>query len=286
MGGIVFQMGSQIWVQDPGGSVRLLSAEESAEEMAAREEERRKENENRRKEHEKRRKEEIAYWPQRKIEVVQELLNFLRVCQKTPAAERRKLSRWGLCEHYDWTIQRINHTPRRRCLCCCVGVFRDKLGDIDSLCIHRYLEKDWVREFMNMLYPYAGRAQRGTLLDCCVYLMWCPAWKLYKIGHTDDMRSRIEQHRRELDPNIECCSEYYTPLPPLFRRRRKCPLESFVHTHFRHYHVKTEASQELFALPEKDMHGFTDIVKAIEKHLLAIDILRLKALLSKFQAEC
>src|SRR5205823_5899356 len=65
---------------------------------------------------------------------------------------------------------------------------------------------------------------------------------------------------------------YYTPLS-----RRL--LEKFVLRHFHHFRVREDLSEELFDLPQEEADRFEAVVKAIEQHLLAIELLRLKAVL-------
>jgi hypothetical protein len=122
-------------------------------------------------------------------------------------------------------------------------------------------------------------AERQKLTGTCVYLMWCPSLEAYKIGHTERLGGRIEAHRRKLDPRIELHIAYYTPLT-----KRK--LEGVVLRHFHYFRVREDLGEELFNLPQKEIDEFEATVKAIERHLLAIEIMRLKAALLKFEADC
>src|SRR5579862_7747511 len=49
---------------------------------------------------------------------------------------------------------------------------------------------------------------RKKIGKTCVYLMWCPSFGVYKIGHTDCLWRRVEEHRRCLDPKIELRVSY------------------------------------------------------------------------------
>ena len=133
-------------------------------------------------------------------------------------------------------------------------------------------------KFLRRCQKTPGAEPRRRLRDC-VYLMWCPSLGWYKIGHTDCLRRRTKDHRRHLDPKIEHRSSYYTPVSRRF-------LERFLLHHFRHFQVETDLSDELFDLPQKVADGFEAVAKAIEQHLLTIEVLRLKDLLLTFTAEC
>jgi len=63
-------------------------------------------------------------------------------------------------------------------------------------------------------------------------------------------------------------------------------MEGFLHRHYYHFHFASEISEELFKLPQEEAEGFETTTAGIERHLLAIEILRLKGLLLKFEAEC
>jgi hypothetical protein len=131
--------------------------------------------------------------------------------------------------------------------------------------------------------PERGRRLRNwpdryQRLHDCVYLMWCPSLRVYKVGHTESLWRRTNEHRRNLDPHIEHLVSYYTPIS-----RRL--LEWFLIRHFQHFRVQSDLSEELFDLPQKEVDGFNDTTAVIESHLLAVENLRLKALLAKFEAE-
>jgi hypothetical protein len=196
------RFGAQVQRTKKDGTFGLLSPEELAEEDREREEL----CEKIRKDYERRCEEVRRQWPQKRVEKVKDRLKFLRLCRKTPGAERRRL-------------------------------------------IHN-----------------------------CVYLMWCPSLSVYKIGHTDCVWRRINEHRRNLDPRIEHRAVYYTPLSRQL-------LERFLIRHFRHFRVRTDLSEELFDLPQKEADGFDATTAVIERHLLAVEVLRLKARLSKFEAD-
>jgi len=131
-------------------------------------------------------------------------------------------------------------------------------------------------KFLRRCQRTPGTKRRG--LGDCVYLMWCPSLDAYKIGHTDCLWRRTDEHRRVLDPQIEHRVIYYTPLS-----RRS--LEGFLLRHFRHFRVRVDLSEELFDLPQMEANGFEDMAKETERHLLAIEMLRLKARLSQLEAE-
>jgi hypothetical protein len=63
-------------------------------------------------------------------------------------------------------------------------------------------------------------------------------------------------------------------------------LEKALHRHFSHAHFPSEISDELFKLTQEEADGFQATTAAIERHLLAVEVLRLKARLSKFKTEC
>ncbi len=124
--------------------------------------------------------------------------------------------------------------------------------------------------------------------------MWCPTHGIYKIGHTEDLKTRTGCHQLKLDSAIEHRAIYYTPLD------RKI-LEKLLLRHFDHFnvkvkrsralfdlpqHVKLKHGKELFDLPRKEADGFEVAAWAIEQNVLAIEMLRLEALLLKFKAEC
>jgi hypothetical protein len=79
-------------------------------------------------------------------------------------------------------------------------------------------------------------------LSECVYLMWCPTLGAYKIGHTLDLKRRIGEHERKLDPKIQQRVSYYTPLSRLL-------LEGFLLSHFLDCRVREDLCEELFDLP-------------------------------------
>jgi Meiotically Up-regulated Gene 113 (MUG113) protein len=269
----------KVWCYDSKGVLRLLSQEEA---NAI--------HEQRCKKYEQYKKEVIAAWPQQQVEVIQSLLKFLLLCQKTPAEDRRSQLQWCFPEARK---EHPEEKPSRSCLRCCAQEFVSKLLEFDHPDPrYQIIGSRTFQVFLNQLRPYSsrarlrpcrGRASHPCLLDCCVYLMWCPTLGTYKIGWTDNLNQRILQHQKDLDAKIELRSVYYTPL---FLRRNKCPLEWFIHSHFGHFRVQSDLSDELFDLPKKDADGFMDVVKEIEHYLLAIEIMRLKSLLSKFKAEC
>ena len=114
----------------------------------------------------------------------------------------------------------------------------------------------------------------------CVYLMWSPKYQAFRIGHTKRLWGRIGEHQRNLDPKLEHRVAYYTLVP-----RRL--LESFLHRHFHRHRVHEDVSEELFHLPHDDAEElFNNAAETIERHLLAIDLLRLNARLSELEGEC
>jgi Meiotically up-regulated gene 113 len=120
--------------------------------------------------------------------------------------------------------------------------------------------------------------QRRGLLNDCVYLMWCPTLGVYKIGRTDNAGRRIGELRYEIDPAVERISTYRTTVSISL-------LETLLHQHYSHFRFASDVSDELFALPAEEVREFEATVASIEKHLLAIEFIRLRKRLAQLEAE-
>ena len=131
-------------------------------------------------------------------------------------------------------------------------------------------------KFLHLCQKTPGTERRD--LSECVYLMWCPSLGAYKIGHTDCSWRRFDEHRRDLDPQIEYRVTYYTPLSRQL-------LERSLLNHFDAFRILEDINEELFDLPQCEADGFETTAREIERHLLANEKLRLKTLFSKFEAE-
>jgi hypothetical protein len=112
----------------------------------------------------------------------------------------------------------------------------------------------------------------------CVYLMWCPSLAAFKIGRTRNMHQRLAGLRQHVDPAIELCISYRTPVFLLL-------LETALHRHFRHFQFSSDKSKELFKLPHEEVEAFEATTAVIERLLLSVEILHLKHRLSKFEQE-
>jgi T5orf172 domain len=159
-----------------------------------------------------------------------------------------------------------------------------------------------LRRYQDALGPERDRlrsegAFRYILRNTCVYLMRCPSitprkdpgslfdyGNVFKIGHTDDLDRRTAEHRRPpecggLDPLIEHHTIYYTPID-----RRV--LEGLLLRHYKDFRCRSDLNEELFSLPQRGADNFAVVARAIERHLLAVEVIRLKACLRMFKAEC
>src|SRR5205807_2539168 len=110
--------------------------------------------------------------------------------------------------------------------------------------------------------------------------MWSPKYQAFRIGHTKRLWGRAGEHRRNLDPEIEQRVAYFTLVP----RRH---LERFLHRHFERRRTREDVSKELFDLSQDEAEElFKSAAETIERHLLAIELLRLNALLSELEKKC
>jgi hypothetical protein len=111
-----------------------------------------------------------------------------------------------------------------------------------------------------------------------VYAARCPHFSAYKIGHTRKPSMRIEKIRCLIDPAAEYASIYETPISAAL-------LEMALHRRFSHFHFPAKETSELFNLPEKEARRFLITAVLTERAIVAVELMRLKALLSEFQRE-
>ena len=147
---------------------------------------------------------------------------------------------------------------------------------------------DWVRDKIKFLHDYqrqraatqqSRRATGRSRVQGSIYLGWCPQLEAYKIGQTRNLERRIAKLRLVLDPSFEYRVKYRTVAFPAL-------LEMALHCHYRHFHVESDKSKELFRLPDDEVSGFEARTRMMERHLLKLETFHLKALLPRFEAEC